>query len=541
MNSFLDALYQQQLGQFHYALLIVLATAIWLVIYKKLRAQHRWKFVLLSLAAFALLWVVSLRDYLSYLPALAFAGLVAWTWKGYARYKIPDWLVITAPALLLRLPHLFDSLWYDETFTAALAQLPFDRMNVVNLYDVHPPIWYAISWLNVRLFGSSELALRLPALLFGLCACWLVYKFALHVGYRRHALMAGLIAAALPSQIYYSTEARGYTLLVCLVLALMLAVIERKPGRFVLLSYLVPMTHSLGLFYLPIIGGWALLTGHLKFRTLALAATAAVPALGLAALQSGDVADGFWLGGLHLPGLVEPFFRMTMMNVPTNLVFIVAAAIVALTGLALFANRRVSFRSPLGLVLIVLAGVPALLGGVSLAWHNVYLDRAMLPAMTMLPILWSTLFSRPTGQGNIARWVALPTLLIAGALTFSSKSDATPITRACENADSVYTTSISAAFIAEYYTDAPIILWTDAGDLNQSLPPVATEALGWERRDFYDLPVGRYCIIDGSTPLSRPDERAYMSRIASIASSSTLVNENSFGTVYIHRLTIGGA
>ncbi len=536
MNSFREMMASQQWGQFNYTLLIIAATLLWIMLYKRMD-KARWQLMGVAVVAFLAAMGWGLRDYAQWLPSIAILGVVGYLWAGelkHVRLRIPPGVLIGLTALLLRLPHMDAALWYDETFTAALARLPFDRMNIVNFYDVHPPLWYFISWLNIRVFGDSELALRLPSLAFGVYSVWLVYQVATKIMSRRAAMFAALLVALLPAHIYYAAEARGYTLLVCVVLHMMLTAIKRQPRMFVLLSYIVPMVHSLGLFYLPIIGGWALFSGRLKLRSLVMAAFAALPAAALALVQSRDVADGFWIADMSIGALVSPLMRMTIMQVPSNYLLPILAVVIVATTITLYVNRRVRLGSERGLIIMVLFGVPGLLAGISFVWHSVWLDRAMLPAMTMLPILWATLFDRPAQwQRNLARWTIIPTMAIGALLLPAIKQDASDIRTACAGSSFVYTTSISAAFVADYYTDAPILIWSRAGDLNQTLPLPALDALGWQRSDLTDTS-GDVCVIDGDTPLSRPDERAYMQTIAATADSTLTISEDVLGSVYVY-------
>lgn len=542
MNSFLEALHSQEQGQLSFTVLIVMVAILGIVLYRHVPNRKRWYVHFGLIVVFLSSLLFSARDQAAYFPIVGFVGLFVWLWRRemkLSRLRLPPWLLIVAVALIFRVPGMNDSLWYDESFTAALARLPFDRMNIVNLYDVHPPIWYFIEHLTVRIFGASEIALRLPSLVFGVYSCVLVYELAGQFASKRAALFAGLFTAMLPAHIYYGHEARGYTLLLCCVLQMMLSTMKGRGRDFVLLSYIVPMVHSLGLIYLPFVGLWGLMNKRIKRGTLILGAVAALPAFVLALVQSRDVADGFWLNDLTPTGLIAPLYRMTLMVIPSNYIPLFAAVIVGATAIALYVNRRRLRQAQYVLLLLTLFGVPASLGVLSFAWHNVYLDRAMLPAAAMLPILWATLFDRlQHGQQLVARAIVLPTVMIAGLVTPSNKKDVRLMADICAGTDMTYTTSVSAAFVAQYYVGAPV-LWPGAGDLNQSLPAVALDALGWPRIDFDDLPAGRVCVIDGYTPLSTPAERAYMASIARKATTSISINEHMFGSIFIRLVEIG--
>src|SRR4051794_28879318 len=69
--------------------------------------------------------------------------------------------------LLLRLPALGESLSLDELFTAWVAAVPWTEMaERAGVGNAHPA-FYALVRGSVGLFGPTEWAVRLPALVFG--------------------------------------------------------------------------------------------------------------------------------------------------------------------------------------------------------------------------------------------------------------------------------------------------------------------------------------------------------------------------------------
>jgi len=82
--------------------------------------------------------------------------------------------------------------------------------------EISPPLSFVASWLTMQLGDTPEL-LRLPSLLAGIATIPLIYL----LGRRLVGRAVGLVAAALttfsPFMIYYSAEARGYALMMFLV------------------------------------------------------------------------------------------------------------------------------------------------------------------------------------------------------------------------------------------------------------------------------------------------------------------------------------
>ncbi len=130
-------------------------------------------------------------------------------------------LVLFSLAFFLRFIALNQSLWLDEATTARVIQ-HFNLWQIVTQFsphDFHSPLYYLLLKLWSGLFGYSEVALRLPSVLFSLGAGWFVYL----LGKKLINQKAGLWAAALflfnPLIVYYSQEARMYMLATFLLTA----------------------------------------------------------------------------------------------------------------------------------------------------------------------------------------------------------------------------------------------------------------------------------------------------------------------------------
>lgn len=129
--------------------------------------------------------------------------------------------IILLLALGLRLIALNQSLWLDEAIEW-WAVTSFNLRELLTGYmvgDFNPPLHHILMWFWVRVFGESEIALRLPAVIFGVGTVWWVYKIGQLVsegdeGSRGGGGGVGLLAAGMAAVngllIYYSQEARMY-------------------------------------------------------------------------------------------------------------------------------------------------------------------------------------------------------------------------------------------------------------------------------------------------------------------------------------------
>jgi mannosyltransferase len=127
-------------------------------------------------------------------------------------------VAVTAVGAAFRFWHLGgQSLWYDEVVSARIVRSSFGGMvHGIWRTESTPPLYYVLGWIWVRIAGHSETALRSLSAVAGTAAIPATYV----VGRRSITRSAGLLAAAFvalsPFLIWYSQEARAYSLFVLL-------------------------------------------------------------------------------------------------------------------------------------------------------------------------------------------------------------------------------------------------------------------------------------------------------------------------------------
>ena len=182
-------------------------------------------------------------------------------------------LAIVALALALRLPGLNDSLWYDEMWSTHVILGSFSALVHVIGSDVHPPFYSLVMFVWIRLFGDSEISVRLLPLLCGLLTIVLTARLAVAYGWPRAAPIAALVLAISPPNIWYAHEARPYSMLVLLVVASTFAfhrIRETNVTRwyviYALLALCMVMTHYFALAYVAAITLLAMGDARLRGR-----------------------------------------------------------------------------------------------------------------------------------------------------------------------------------------------------------------------------------------------------------------------------------
>jgi hypothetical protein len=105
-------------------------------------------------------------------------------------------------------------LWNDEFFTLYLSRTASwgELWRALSTgADQHPPSFYYLTHLILKLFGTTHVLLRSTALLGFALSCVCLYELAREMVGRRWGLPAMLLPLTTPA-LYYATEARGYGL-----------------------------------------------------------------------------------------------------------------------------------------------------------------------------------------------------------------------------------------------------------------------------------------------------------------------------------------
>jgi mannosyltransferase len=147
------------------------------------------------------------------------------------------WIVagLTLLAAVLRFATLgVQSYHHDEIVTASrILRDGFGHaMDAVGFSESAPPLYYALAWAWTQVTGTGEFGLRSISALAGVATVPVVYLAALELRGRRAGLMAAALVAVNPMLLWYSQEARAYSLfaLLCAV-SLLFCVRALRRGR----------------------------------------------------------------------------------------------------------------------------------------------------------------------------------------------------------------------------------------------------------------------------------------------------------------------
>jgi len=161
------------------------------------------------------------------------------------------WLLaaVCAVAVVARLFHLGSGYWIDEILALrdsfrgplreVLTQFPGDH---------HHPLYAVVGRISVALLGESPWTVRLPAAVAGAASVPLVYALSARLAGRTEALLAGLLLAVSFHHVWFSQNARGYTLMALLALASTLVLLKALETPAIGLFVLYAILASLGAY-----------------------------------------------------------------------------------------------------------------------------------------------------------------------------------------------------------------------------------------------------------------------------------------------------
>lgn len=144
-------------------------------------------------------------------------------------------LIILLIAAALRFHALgAKSLWLDEIISIRRVRGSFGEMIAeVALHDGHPPLYYILQY-GAKALGGGEAAARAPSALAGILLVYVVYRIARKMLGQPAGLAAAGLCALSAFQVYFSQEARPYSLAMLLAATsfwLLLRILDHVPDR----------------------------------------------------------------------------------------------------------------------------------------------------------------------------------------------------------------------------------------------------------------------------------------------------------------------
>lgn len=252
------------------------------------------------------------------------------------------------------------SFWLDEAFTVDLVRRPFgDMLSGVAATESTPPLYYVLAWLWEKVFGHGEAGLRSLSALIGVATVPAAWAAAREWFDERAGVLAAALVAVNPFFVWYSQEARSYSLLVLTAALSLLFLAQRKPWWWALAAALALLTHYFAAFLVIPEALWLLWTARAWLPVAAVAAAGA--ALSPLALHQRDLGHTSFIADLSLKTRLTDLPKKLVtgeLGTPTPLIGPLAGAIAALA--IAYALSRAPRARPLLLVAAAAALVPLL-------------------------------------------------------------------------------------------------------------------------------------------------------------------------------------
>jgi uncharacterized membrane protein len=308
------------------------------------------------------------------------------------------WLVaIVAGGAVLRFVGIgTQSLWYDEYVTSIdIRGSIVAVMHHVAHLEGTPPLYYALLWGWTKIFGTGDAALRSLSAVAGIATIAVVYAIARELDLsRRVARVAAVLIAVNPMLIWYSQEARAYSLFTVLTAVSFLFAVRAWHRRrtadlvwWALFSIAAVTTHYYGLFFvgLEFVCLVACLRGD-RIRVVLAAVPVGIVSLALVPLvvHQRHFGQQTWIATFPLPQRLAEAGRNALAgpSTPSGLIqWLVAAAALGALLLLLRVPRR-ERRVALG---IIAFGVAVVLASTVLT-PAFFLGRNVIAVLVMLAV-----------------------------------------------------------------------------------------------------------------------------------------------------------
>lgn len=183
-------------------------------------------------------------------------------------------LAITLAGVFFRVSSINTrSLWLDETTAIRQASWSIPEMLAWMANNVHPPLFHTLLHYWIRVVGRSEVEVRAFALVWGVVAIPLVFWAAKTMYDRRVGLISAVLLALSPFYIWYSQEARMYTMMLVFALITLTSLWKALNGDGRVWWVLYALSSAAGImtqyfFGFLIIGQAIYMTRHVYRRNL---------------------------------------------------------------------------------------------------------------------------------------------------------------------------------------------------------------------------------------------------------------------------------
>lgn len=120
----------------------------------------------------------------------------------------------------------YQSLWFDEAFSVAVAKLTPWQILANAGQSVHPPFYYLLLHFWIEIGGVTDYSVRFLSAGFSILSIALIYRIGQVIFNHRVGIWAALMLTLFPFQVQFAQETRMYTLILLLTLITLFAFVK---------------------------------------------------------------------------------------------------------------------------------------------------------------------------------------------------------------------------------------------------------------------------------------------------------------------------
>jgi len=283
------------------------------------------------------------------------------------------------------------SLWGDEAWAATLAIKPIFEIIKIVAKDTSPPLYYLLLHTWMKIFGTSEIAIRSLSFLFFIGTVITVYFIGKYLWDKKTGVLAAILTLVNPFLFTYAFEGRMYSLLALTSTLSVYFFLKKRRLGFILATTAALYTHHFSLFIVVFEAIWRFkeswgknLKQFIKtFSDFFIIGALYLPWVYPLYYQTSLVGSGFWLGKPTLNTLketIQKFLVGSGKEAFRQLAYWVIIAILVLRKW-LGEGRKTIFLVGWFLTPLILTYI------VSQFFQSIFFDRYLLIAIPAVPLL----------------------------------------------------------------------------------------------------------------------------------------------------------
>lgn len=211
---------------------------------------------------------------------------------------------------------LVQPFWRDEAFSYLLAKRSLVDILFITARDYNPPFYYLVLHFWMKVFGSSEVAIRMLSFVFFLLAVFMIYIILENIleFSERKSLFYILLVIINPLLVYFAFEGRMYTMFAFFAVLSSYFFLKKNNQAYVIATLLGFLTHYYMFFLLFAQGVHTLIFHRIKrweaLKPLFMTFLMMIPWI-LFVIREKDFSNSsFWISRLQIQNIPELIGRL---------------------------------------------------------------------------------------------------------------------------------------------------------------------------------------------------------------------------------------